>query len=204
MPSLALAGTPFQQFCPGSVSSGSGRRPREAAARHWVSVRLPWRPPVAAPFRVSEASDVPGRPPMAALSHCGSPQPPVVTLRPEGPRWLPSDGDLSRWRSRGASAVLFNTRAPSIVTAAWITPWCRPLCGPRPTWLPRRVRRRREQGGTPHFLTGVVVHSSRAFRNGRTNKLQFPERCGTGVTMTADWPEPGACWEMEFWRGGAW
>lgn len=166
MPSLALVGSPFQQFCPGSVSSGPGRRPHEATARHWVSVRLPWRPPVAAPLRVSEASDVARRPPMAALSHGGSPQPPVVTLRPEGPRWLPSDGDLSRWRrSRG---VLLNTRDPSIMTAARITPWCRPLCWPRPTWLPRRVRRRREHGGIPHYLTGVVVHSSRASRHWRT------------------------------------
>lgn len=166
MPSPALLGTPLQLPCPGSVSSRVGRCPHVAAARHWVLVRPPWRPLVAAPPRVSKASDVPGRPPMVFLSHCGSPQPPMVTLRREGPPWIRSDGDLSSWRrSRGASAVLHNTRDPSIVTAASISPWCRPQCWTRPTWLPRRVRRRRERGGITHYLTGVVVPSPRTFRN---------------------------------------
>lgn len=202
MPSPALLGTPFQLSCPGSLSSGQGRRPHAAAARHWVSASPPWRPLLGAPPRVSKASGVPGRPPMAARSHCGSPKPPLVTLRPEGPLWLRSVGVLrSRRRSRGASAVLHNTREPSIVTAASIIPWCRPLCWPRPTWLPRRVRRRRRRGGMAHCLTGVVVHSSRASRSWRTNELQFPESCQKRVTMTAEVREREACWEMEFVGG---
>lgn len=202
MPSPALLGTPFQLSCPGSVSSGQGRRPHAAAARRWISVSPPWRPLVVASPWVSKASGVPGRPPMAALNHCGSPNPPVVTLWPEGPLWLRSDGDLSsRRRSRGASAVLHKTRDPSIVTAASIIPWCRPRCWPRPTWLPRRVRRRRKQGGITHYLTGVVVHSPRAFCGWRMNKLQFPESCQSRVTMTAELQERGACWEMEFVGG---
>lgn len=180
MLSPALLGTPFQLSCPGSVSSGPRRRPQVAAARHLVSKRPPWRPQVAAPRPENKAGDVPGRPPAAALSHCGSPRLPVVTFGPEAPPWPRSVGDLSSRRSsRGASAFLLNTRDPSIVTAASITPRCRPLCWPRLTWLPRRVRRRREQGGVAHYLTGGVVHSPKPFPSWRTNKIRFPEGCGT-------------------------
>lgn len=69
---------------------------------------------------------------------------------------------------------------------------------PRPTWLPRRVRRRRERGGIPHYFTGVVVHSLSFFGSWRKNKLHFPQSYGTCVTMTDNIKGPGACWEMEF------
>lgn len=83
MLSPALLGTPFQLSCPGSVSSGLGRRPDVAARRHEVSVSPPWRPQVAAPSWGRKAGDVPGRPPTAALNHCGCPRPAVVTLELE-------------------------------------------------------------------------------------------------------------------------
>lgn len=83
MLSPALLGTPFQLSCPGSVSSGLGRRPHVAASRLWVSGRPPWRPQVAAPSPVRKAGDDPGRPQTAVLGHCGSPRPAVITLWPE-------------------------------------------------------------------------------------------------------------------------
>lgn len=58
-----------------------------------------------------------------------------------------------------------------------------------------------QTGGITHYLTGVVVHSPRAFCGWRMNKLQFPESCQSRVTMTAELQERGACWEMEFVGG---